>query len=186
MKTINAFKCIKPITLALTLLVLSCSQKEETSGTAGEETSTHNGSTIVPDDYVTDLHLDKDVREFLKVLNSSGKPLESLSPTDAKKALSDGQASVKVNLSGIEVDSKTIITNGKSIKLKIVRPAGNKEKLPVFVFIHGGGWVLGDYPTHERMVRDLVVRTGYACVFVDYTRTPEAQYPIAINEIYDA
>ncbi len=54
----------------------------------------------------------------------------------------------------------------------------------MFVFIHGGGWILGDYPTHERMVRDLVVRTGYACVFVDYTRTPDAQFPVAINEIY--
>lgn len=186
MKTINAFKFIKPTALVLTLLVLSCTKKEGRSDAAGEVTTTSNDSEILPDDYVTDLHLDKDVREFLKILNSSGTPLESLSPTEAKKALSDGQASVKVNLSGIEVDSKTINTNGKSIKLKIVRPSGSKEELPVFVFIHGGGWVLGDYPTHERMVRDLVVRTGYACVFVDYTRTPDAQYPIAINEIYDA
>jgi len=52
--------------------------------------------------------------------------------------------------------------------------------------VHGGGWVLGDYPTHKRMVRDLVVLSGFAGVFVNYTRTPDAQYPQAINEIYAA
>ena len=186
MKTKHAIKLAKPTFFALTLMVTSCTQSEKASYAAVDVTTPQNDSKITPDDYTTDPHLDKDVREFLKALNSNGKPLESLSPTDAKKALFDGQAAVKVDLSGVEVDSKTINTDGKSIKLKIVRPNGNKERLPVFVFIHGGGWVLGDYPTHERMVRDLVVRTGYACVFIDYTRTPEAQYPVAINEIYAA
>ncbi len=46
--------------------------------------------------------------------------------------------------------------------------------------------MLGDYPTHKRMVRDLVVLTGFAGVFVNYTRTPDARYPQAINEIYAA
>jgi acetyl esterase/lipase len=70
--------------------------------------------------------------------------------------------------------------------LNIVRPEGVKGTLPVFIFIHGGGWVLGDYPTHKRMVRDLVVLSGFAAVFVNYTPTPDAQYPQAINEIYAA
>ena len=54
------------------------------------------------------------------------------------------------------------------------------------MFIHGGGWVLGNYPTHKRMVRDLVVNSGFAAVFINYTRTPEAVYPHQINEIYAA
>jgi acetyl esterase/lipase len=54
------------------------------------------------------------------------------------------------------------------------------------MFIHGGGWILGDFPTHQRMVRDLVVESGYAAVFVNYTPSPEAHYPQAINEIYAA
>lgn len=58
--------------------------------------------------------------------------------------------------------------------------------LPVFMFFHGGGWVLGDFPTHERFVRDLVVGSGAAAVFVNYTSSPEAQYPVAINEAYAA
>jgi acetyl esterase len=58
--------------------------------------------------------------------------------------------------------------------------------LPVFIFIHGGGWILGDFPTHERLVRDLVVASGVVAVFVNYTPSPEAQYPVAINQIYSA
>jgi Esterase/lipase len=61
-----------------------------------------------------------------------------------------------------------------------------KVKLPVFIFIHGGGWVLGDYQTHKRLVRDLVIESGYACVFIEYSRSPEAKYPIALNECYAA
>jgi acetyl esterase/lipase len=70
--------------------------------------------------------------------------------------------------------------------LNIVRPEGVTEELPVFIFIHGGGWILGDFPTHERLVRDLVVASGAVAVFVNYTPSPEAQYPIAINQIYSA
>ena len=91
-----------------------------------------------------------------------------------------------MDLSGIEVLQKTITADGHEISLNIVRPEGVAEELPVFIFIHGGGWILGDYPTHERLVRDLVVASGVVAVFVNYTPSPEAQYPIAINQIYAA
>src|SRR5262245_64069278 len=65
-------------------------------------------------------------------------------------------------------------------------PQAPQAPLPVFIFIHGGGWVLGDYPTHQRMVRDLVVLSGFPGVFVNYTRTPDARYPQAVQEIYAA
>jgi len=54
------------------------------------------------------------------------------------------------------------------------------------MFIHGGGWVLGDYPTHKRMVRDLTVLTGYVGVFVNYSLAPETKYPQPVNEVYAA
>ncbi|MBD2100360.1 alpha/beta hydrolase [Leptolyngbya sp. FACHB-261] len=133
-----------------------------------------------------DPRLSREVKAFLKVLNSSGVPLETLPPVEARQALVDAQASVEVDLSGIDESEKTITADGYSIKLNIVRPEGVKGTLPVFMFIHGGGWVLGDYPTHKRMVRDLVVLSGFAAVFVNYTPTPDAQYPQAINEIYAA
>lgn len=140
-----------------------------------------------PMDVATDPRLSRGVKAFLKVLNSGdGPPLETLPPLDAREVLVGAQASAQVDLSGIEESEKTITADGYMIELNIVRPEGVKGTLPVFVFVHGGGWVLGDYPTHKRMVRDLVVLTGFAGVFVNYTRTPDAKYPRAINEIYAA
>ena len=137
-------------------------------------------------DYATDPNLTTGVKTFLKQLNSGGKQLEDMSPDDARKVLEDAQKSVTVDLSGTEVSEKMIKNDGYNVKLYIVRPAGIKGTLPVFMFIHGGGWILGDFPTHKRMVRDLVVQSGAVAVFVDYTRTPDAAYPRAINEIYAA
>lgn len=138
-------------------------------------------------DYRTDAHLDQRVKDFLTVLNSSEGPgLETLSKEDARQVLIGAQEAFEVDLSGIDESERTILSNGHEIKLNIVRPSGVKGELPVFMFIHGGGWILGDYPTHKRLVRDLVVRSGFVAVFVNYTPSPEAQFPTAINEIYAA
>lgn len=137
-----------------------------------------------PVNYLEDEHLSVETKEYLKVLNAGKTPVEALPVPDARKVLENAQSSVSVDLSGIEEEYKTIHANGFSIKTVIVRPQGVTKKLPVFIFLHGGGWVLGDYPTHKRLVRDLVVESGFACVFVDYSRSPEVKFPIAINEIY--
>ncbi|AZF05411.1 MULTISPECIES: alpha/beta hydrolase [unclassified Pseudomonas] len=124
---------------------------------------------------------------FLNALAAGGgKPLEQLSPTEARAVLTGAQNSVKVDLSGVEVSDKTITADGKTIKLTVVRPEKAKGELPVFMFFHGGGWVLGDYPTHARLIRDLVVSSGAVAVYVDYTPSPEAHYPTAINQAYAA
>ncbi|SDL94131.1 Acetyl esterase/lipase [Catalinimonas alkaloidigena] len=137
-------------------------------------------------DFKTDPRLDAGTKAFLKVLNTGGSPVESLSKQEARNVLINAQAGVEVDLSGIDESEKTITADGYTLTLNLVRPKGHDEPLPVFVFIHGGGWILGDYPTHKRMVRDLVVLSGCAAVFVNYTPSPEAQYPQAIHEIYAA
>jgi acetyl esterase len=136
--------------------------------------------------YADDPHIDRGTKAFLKILNAGGPPVESLSKEDARNVLVNAQAALKVDLSGIEISEKTITADGYTVKLNFVRPAGVKEKLPAFIFIHGGGWILGDFPTHKRMVRDLVVLSGFTAVFVNYTPSPEARYPQAINEIFAA
>jgi acetyl esterase/lipase len=129
--------------------------------------------------------VDRRVREFLKALNSSGgKPIETLSPVDARQVLVGAQAGAA--LPDCDVEEKTITQDGLTVKLHIVRPAGSTEVLPGFIFVHGGGWILGDFPTHERFVRDLVVDSGYTAIFANYTPSPEAQYPTAISEIHAA
>lgn len=134
-----------------------------------------------------DPNISKDTRAFLAVLNSGdGPPLEKLSPKDARQVLVDAQKSVSYDYSDIEESERQITQDGQTITLHIVRPKGAKGKLPVFMFFHGGGWVLGDYPTHKRLVRDLVVGSGAVAVFPDYTPTPDAQFPVAINQAYAA
>jgi acetyl esterase/lipase len=128
-----------------------------------------------------------EVRAFLKQLNSgNGKPMEELSPAAARQVLVDAQNSVTVDYSGIEESERTIMQDGETVRIHITKPIGIGPGAPVFIFIHGGGWVLGDYPTHRRLVRDLVVASGAVAVFPDYTPSPEAHYPVAIDQIYAA
>lgn len=138
-------------------------------------------------DYATDAAIETQTKAFLKALNTSGgKPMETLTPTEARGVLEGAQSSVTVNLSGIEVADKTITQDGLTVKITVVRPAGVSGMQPAFMFFHGGGWVIGDFATHQRFIRDLVVHSGTAAVYVDYSRAPEAKYPVAVNEAYAA
>ncbi|TCC88796.1 alpha/beta hydrolase [Pedobacter frigiditerrae] len=129
--------------------------------------------------------LSSETKHFLTALNNSGgEPIESMAPIAARKVLVGAQSSVEVDTSGITETENIVIADGYSVKLNIVKPTGTVGVLPAFIFIHGGGWVLGDYPTHRRMVRDLVVLSGTVGIFVNYTPAPDKQYPTQTNEIY--
>lgn len=131
--------------------------------------------------------VEHNTQKFLEALEAGGgKPIEQLSPADARNVLVGAQAGVKLTLPKADVSQKTIDVDGQKINLTIVRPAGVKGTLPAFMFFHGGGWVLGDYQTHERLIRDLVSGSGAVAVYVDYTRSPEAKYGVAINQAYAA
>lgn len=124
--------------------------------------------------------------KFLQSLEG-GKTLDSMTPADARAALAAAQAAPQVALPAADVSEMTIRVNGSDLKLTIVRPVGSKQKtLPAFMYFHGGGWVLGDFQTHERLVRDLVVGSGAVAVFVNYTLSPEAGYGVAIEQAYAA
>ncbi|MPS49673.1 alpha/beta hydrolase [Methylobacillus sp.] len=124
-------------------------------------------------------------RAFLEELAASdSKPVEVLSPEEARKVLSDLQAGVDIELGGVTVEEREIAIEGHSIHLFIVKPADIAISPPVVMFFHGGGWVLGDFPTHQRLVHDLCVASNCAVVFVDYSRSPEVKYPTAIIECY--
>ncbi|WP_369689901.1 alpha/beta hydrolase [Nocardia mikamii] len=70
------------------------------------------------------------------------------------------------------------------VPVRVVRPVGAADALPVVLYIHGGGWVLGDAGTHDRLVRELAVGVDAAVVFVEYDRSPEARYPVALEQAY--
>jgi len=75
--------------------------------------------------------------------------------------------------------------NGQ-VSLRIIRPKEKKGPLPVVIYIHGGGWILGDKNTHDRLIREIANGSNTAVVFVNYTPSPEAKYPVAIEEAYTA
>lgn len=125
------------------------------------------------------------VAAFLKALNSgSGKPIEQLSVKDARAVLTGAQKGAE--LPPAQISQKIITVQGKPLTLTIVKPEHASSTLPVFIFFHGGGWVLGDFPTHERLVRDMVNASGAAAVFVNYQPSPEAHFPVAITQAYEA
>jgi acetyl esterase len=115
---------------------------------------------------------------------SDGPPLYTLSPEDARAVL-DGAQSGPVTMPPAEIEARTI-PGGPSgtVSITLVRPEWTNGSLPAVVYTHGGGWILGNFGTHERLVRDLANQTGAAFVSVNYPPSPEARYPIAIEQVY--
>lgn len=74
---------------------------------------------------------------------------------------------------------------GGEVRVRIIRPVNTSgEALPVILYIHGAGWVFGNSHTHDRLIRELATGAGAAVVFPEYSLSPEAKYPTAIEEIY--
>ena len=68
------------------------------------------------------------------------------------------------------------------MRVRIVKPRDSTGPPPTILYIHGGGWILGNAGTHDRLVRELAVGVNAAVVFVEYDRSPEAHYPVAIEQ----
>ncbi|MER5975240.1 alpha/beta hydrolase [Streptomyces sp. NPDC001857] len=109
--------------------------------------------------------------------------LYELGPEKARKVLDDLQAEP---IEKLDVDSEwiTVPADVGDVRARIVRPRGAAAPLPVVLYMHGGGWILGNADTHDRLVRELADGAQAAVVFVEYTRSPEAHYPVAIEQGY--
>ncbi len=109
--------------------------------------------------------------------------LEDLEPAAARKVLEDVQAT-PVDRPPVDETWVEVPLDGGTVRVRIVRPRGSTGTLPVVLYMHGGGWVLGSASTHDRFVRDLAVGAKAAVAFVEYTLSPEARYPVAIEQGY--
>ena len=127
------------------------------------------------------------VQDFLNELAAQGgPPLYELSPQDAREVLRTLQA-VRVAKLPADIEDRLLPVGPEGkVSIRIVRPKGVKETLPAVMYFHGGGWVLGDKDTHDRLIREIANGAGAAVVFVNYTPSPEAQYPVPIEEAYAA
>ena len=134
--------------------------------------------------------LEHNTRAFLDNLRQKGgPPIYTLSPSDARAVLSGLQASIQVKKLPADIENRNIpsSTDGKDISITIVRPPNSSnETLPVVMFFHGGGWILGGFDTHDRLVRELANGIHAAIVFVNYTPSPEAKYPVSLEQAYAA
>ena len=113
-------------------------------------------------------------------------PIYTLPPADARTVLERAQSAPVGKPSGQIEDITFPVGPTGSVPVRIVRPAGTPEALPVVLYFHGGGWILGDRNTHDRLVREIAAGVRAAVVFVDYDRSPEARYPVAIEQAYAA
>jgi len=123
--------------------------------------------------------------EAQTIADATAKPpfFYEMTPDEARKVLDDLQA---LPTSKPDVEEEWIVVQAYvgEVHVRIVKPAGSAGPLPAILYMHGGGWVLGNAGTHDRLVRDLAVGANAAVVFVEYDRSPEAQYPVAIEQGY--
>lgn len=137
--------------------------------------------------HATENLLDPQVGKFINHLEAQkAPPIYTLSPDAARKVLDDLQ---KHNVNTVPAIVQDIAIPGKitpQISLRIVRPTHAKGKLPIIIYVHGGGWILGNKNTHDYLIRKIANGAQAAVVFVNYDLSPEAKYPVALEQAYEA
>jgi acetyl esterase/lipase len=120
-----------------------------------------------------------------ELADATAKPtiLIDAGPEGARKILNDLQSG-PIDKLPIDEEWITVPAAVGDARVRIVKPQGATGMLPVIVYMHGGGWVLGNAATHDRLVRELAVGAGAAVAFVEYPNSPEAHYPVAIEQGY--
>jgi len=119
------------------------------------------------------------------VVDATSTPpfIYELEPAAARKVLEDLQAA-PVDKLPVDDEWITVPAAVGDARVRIVRPVDAAGVLPVVVYMHGGGWILGNAATHDRLVRELAVGARAALLFVEYPNSPEARYPVAIEQGY--
>ncbi len=129
------------------------------------------------------------IRSFLMQLNQEGRPpLAMQSVKAARQWHVAAQQAVPIPVPQVTFQDATFpIGQRGEVSVRIMRPPMAKEGLlPVVVYFHGGGWVLGDVDSFDRLIREMAIGVEAAIVFVNFTRAPEAAYPVALEEGYAA
>lgn len=134
-----------------------------------------------------EIHLEKTTEAFIDKLASPGAtPIYRLTPAQARDVLENVQSSA-IEKPQVKIEDRKIPCgpNGE-VSIRILRPQNATEKLPVIMYFHGAGWVMGSANTHDRLVRELTIGANSATIFVNYSRSPEARFPTANEECYAA
>ena len=125
-------------------------------------------------------------RALLDFIESRGiPPTHTLSPTDSRHFYRERRSITQPAPPEVALvrHLKAAGPQG-TIALRLYRPAGSHTAavLPVLVYYHGGGWVIGDLETHDTLCRELANGSGCAVVAVDYRLAPEHAFPAAVDD----
>lgn len=131
--------------------------------------------------------LETATQRFLDELNAeNAPPLSKVTIEEARAAHTRGQDVPVVKLP-VDVEDRNIAAGpNNSLLIRVVKPKGRAGVLPAIMYFHGGGFVLGDRHDWDRLLRDLAHAANAAMIFVEYSRSPEVRYPVAIEEAYAA
>lgn len=109
--------------------------------------------------------------------------MENFNVSDFRKELEDivSQWTLKEKSKIEKIIDKKI---NDDVSIRIYRNNNTSVKLPVFLFLHGGGWIRGSVETHDDLCRNLAVDGSFIVVSVDYRLAPESLFPNAVDDAY--
>lgn len=116
-------------------------------------------------------------------------PTHTLPPSEARAFYRERRTFTQPEPQQVaEVRDLTADTPHGAIPLRLYRPLGSSAStlLPVLMYYHGGGWVIGDLDTHDTLCRELANAAGCAVVAVDYRMGPEHHFPAAVDDVLAA
>jgi acetyl esterase len=130
--------------------------------------------------------LDPQAQRIIDATNALGlPPIEQMTPAQARESMRARTAGLGPVEDVAEVRDHAVPVSGGTITVRCYRPAGT-GRLPVLVFFHGGGWVIGDLETHDGICRSLANAAGCVVASVDYRLAPEHEFPVAVDDSFAA
>ncbi len=126
-------------------------------------------------------------RSVLQRIHRAGRPpLHTLAVEEARLAYEIGAEIMdlpRAPLARIE-DLQVPARDGASLRARLY--ANSPGRLPVLLYLHGGGFTIGNLETHDSLCRQLALQSGAAVLALDYRRAPEHRFPVAVNDAWDA
>jgi acetyl esterase len=127
-------------------------------------------------------NLEPAAKELTEAL-AKAPPLGGGSLEDARNG-ADAAQSVPIDMPDVDESWVTVASAFGDVKVRLVRPKRVAGPLPVVVYLHGGGWIIGSWITHDLLTRRLAIGADAVIAFVEYSRAPEAKYPTQNEQSY--
>lgn len=128
--------------------------------------------------------LDPQAKAFLDLLGER-EPVSALTPEENRARAAELRKLAGPAEPVAKVEDVLIPVKGGEIKARVYTPEG-KGPFPIFIYLHGGGWVLGDLDTADAPCRSLANKAECIVVSVEYRLAPEHKFPVPLEDCYEA